>query len=433
MASWMAKVGSAVLMAVVAGTPLMAEEAAPPAVTPVPPASMTLRQALDAVNQSLSRVDVPLLLDIYQHNPDPIAHVLAAMALERIHYNLDKATEDARLCEKELIGKRPGVALYCARLANGNLRLAQGAKAAEADELDMVKRFAGRVPQSELDSMSTYVAARRETPEFRLSKPEGDFSIPLLKASYDQRGALRVEAANGESARVTLDTGAGPLVLDQDTAERLGVRSVGIDGRTRGVFSKNIPTEHGILESAHIGEITLENVPVEIVPADRHLIGMDILRLLGAFRLTQRELIVYGKDGNRPACDDPMLVSTSVWANSLRAVTNLSINGTPRTTLLDSGSAFYLNGNQAAMDEVKAIYNRRMRIRDVGATHAARVSQATAEVIVSGQPIQMTFGVFRDADLPWSYILGSGSLGDMDFFFDFDRRHTCVLVHDNLH
>ncbi|MBV8157389.1 MAG: hypothetical protein JO278_07015, partial [Dyella sp.] len=122
-----------------------------------------------------------------------------------------------------------------------------------------------------------------------------------------------------------------------------------------------------------------------------------------------------------------------VWANSLRAVTNLSINGTPRTTLLDSGSAFYLNGNQAAMDEVKAIYNRRMRIRDVGATHAARVSQATAEVIVSGQPIQMTFGVFRDADLPWSYILGSGSLGDMDFFFDFDRRHTCVLVHDNLH
>lgn len=432
MASWMARLGSVVIIAAIAGTPLMAEEAAPPP-SPVAPANMTVRQALDAVNQSLNRVDVPLLLDIYQDNPDPIAHVLAAMALERIHYNLDKATEDARLCEKELIGKRPGVALYCARLANGNLRLAQGAKAAEADELDMVKRFAGRVPQSELDTMTAYVAARRETPEFHLAKPEGDFSIPLLKASYDQRGALRVEAANGESARVTLDTGAGPLVLDQDTAERLGVRSIGIDGRTRGVFSKNIPTEHGILESAHIGDITLENVPVEIVLSDRRLIGMNILRLLGAFRLTQRELVVYGKDGNRPTCDDPMLVSTGVWANSLRAVTNLSINGTPRTTLLDSGSAFYLNGNQAAMDEVKAIYNRHMRIRDVGATHAARVSQATAEVIVSGQPIQMTFGVFRDADLPWSYILGSGSLGDMDFFFDFDHRHTCVQVHDDLH
>jgi len=432
MARWTAGLG--LIMALATSRVAIAEQATPARPTvDVAPAHMTAIQAADAINRALVKVDLPLLLEIYQHNPDPIAHVVAAAALERVQFNLDKAMEDARLCEKELINQRPGIALYCARLANGALRLAQGDKTAEADELEIVKRFAGHAPASVLDSMTAYVNTRRDTPPFRLSKPDGTFSLPLLKASYDQRGAIMLEAANGESVRMTLDTGAGAVVMDQDTAARLGVRAVGIDGRANGMLSRNIPTKHGFLEKARIGDITLENVPVEIVPASRHLIGMDVLRWLGAFRLTEREVIVYAKDAQRPACNEPLLVSSNVWGNSVRVVTNLSIDGTLRTTLLDSGSAYYLTGSQAAMDEVKAAYNRRMRVRDVGATHLARVSQATAEVIVSGQPIQMTFGVLRDADLPWSYVLGSDSLADMDYFFDFDQRHACMLVHDNLH
>ncbi|WP_236585424.1 retropepsin-like aspartic protease [Dyella sp. EPa41] len=430
MARWTAGFG---LIMALATSSAVAGQAAPMAPSvDVPPARMTALQAADAINRALVKVDLPLLLEIYQHNPDPIAHVLAAVALERVRFNLDKAVEDARLCEKELISQRPGIAMYCARLANGAVRLAQGDKAGEADELDIVKRFAGHAPASVLNDMTAFVDARRDIPPFRLTKPDGNVSLPLLKASYDQRGAVTLEAANGESARMTLDTGAGAMVMDQDTAERLGVRAVDIHGHTNGILSKNIPTGHGFLEKARIGDITLENVPVEIVPASRHLIGMDILRWLGAFRLTGRELLVYGKDAQRPTCNEPLLVSTNVWGSSVRVVTNLSIDGTPCTTLLDSGSAYYLTGSQAAMDEVKVAYNRRMRIRDVGATRLARVSQATAEVIVSGQPIQMTFGVLPDADLQWSYVLGSGSLGDMDYFFDFDQRHACMLLHDNL-
>jgi hypothetical protein len=45
----------------------------------------------------------------------------------------------------------------------------------------------------------------------------------------------------------------------------------------------------------------------------------------------------------------------------------------------------------------------------------------------------VTFAVFKDADLPWDYILGAGALDDMDFYFDFDHRHTCLLLHDHLY
>jgi len=405
----------------------------PPAITVADPASMTTTQAVTAVNRALAKADVPAMAALYQQNPDPAVHVLAAMALERIHYNLDKATEDARLCEKALMDKQPAVALYCARFASGNIRLAQGAKAADAEELEMVRRFAGRVPQAALDSMTAYVAEHRDIPAFQLQKPEGNFTIPLLHAAYDERGAVMLEAANGASARMTLDTGAGAIYMDMDTAIRLGVRAVGIDGKIRGVLSKNVPVTHGVLEQARFGPVTLENAPVEILTNDRRLIGMDILRLLGAFRFTARDLNVYGNEGDRPACNEPMLVSSDLWGNSVRAVTALSINGNLRPTLLDTGSAFYLSGNQAAMDEVQASAHKSMRIRDIGKEQLARVKQATADVIVAGQPIQMTFGVFPDADMAWSYILGSGALGDMDFFFDFEHQHTCVLVHDNLH
>ncbi|QNK03909.1 retropepsin-like domain-containing protein [Dyella telluris] len=369
---------------------------------------------------------------LYQQNPDPAVHVLAAMALERIHFNLDKATEDARLCEKELIATQPAVALYCARFLSGNLRLAQGDAAADAEEQDIVRRFAGHVPQRELDRMSTYVASQRDTPPFRLSRPDGDFTIPLLQSLRDNRGAVMLEAANGSSVRMTLDTGAGAIVMDMDTAVKLGVRALGTDGKTRGLLSKDVPVTHGILEQGHLGPVTLENAPVEIVPNDRRLIGLDVLRLLGAFRVTRRELNVYGKTGTRPTCNEPMLVSSDLWGQTVRTVVALSVNGNLRASLLDTGSSFYLNGNQAAMDEVEASSHHSMRISDIGASRLARVKQATANVIVSGQPIHMTFGVFPDADLAWSYILGSGALGDMDFYMDFEQRHTCLLLHDNL-
>ncbi|MDR3446762.1 MULTISPECIES: retropepsin-like aspartic protease [unclassified Dyella] len=435
MKSW-ALLGLAALATATMGTSQAATNAtpAPATSTATPdPATLTAEQAVRAVNAAIAKADVPAMAAMYQQNPDPAAHVLAAMALERIHYNLDKATEDARLCEKELIATQPMVALYCARFASGNMRLAQGRKAADAEELDIVKRFAGRVPQNELDRMTSYAATQRDIPPFHLGKPEGDFTLPLLKAAYDQRGAVMLEAANGASVRMTLDTGAGPIIMDMDTAVKLGVRSLGTDGKTRGLLSKNVPVTHGILEQAHFGPITLENAPVEIVPNNRRLIGLDILRQLGAFRFTQRELQVYGKGGDRPTCNEPMLVSSDMWGNTVRPVVALSINGSLRTTLLDTGSAFYLSGNQAAMDEVQASAHKSMRIRDIGAEHVARVKQASADVIVSGQPIQMTFGVFPDADLAWSYILGSGALGDMDFYIDFDQQHTCVLVHHNLH
>lgn len=419
MKSWMMAAGLAL------GASAMAAEAPPQARAPDP--------LLIAVAEATATADVPTLTRMYGETGDPVKHALAAMALERIHLELGKSSEIARLCERELRDSRPDVALFCARFANGNLRLAQGAAVADPAELDIVRRFEGRVPQAELDAMRRYVDAHLGPPPLRVEAPAAGVRIPLVHGLRDNRGAIEVQA-HGQKARLVIDTGASYLAMDEGTARRLGVRMLDRSGETAGILSRGVPVRYGVLDRLDLGGVTVENAPVEVLPSRARLIGIDILRQLGAFRLSRDDLQVYGRDEARPACREPMLVSSGVWANSLRPVAALPIEGTRRTTLIDSGSTFYLSGSRQAMDQLHTIYNRRIGLRDVsGRRHEARFSQATARVVISGQPIDMTFGVLADAKLPWDYILGSGALRDMDFYLDFERRRTCLLLHPDLH
>lgn len=387
----------------------------------------------DIVARATAHANVPTLADAYRHSTDPVTRVLAAMALERIHLNLDKSSEDARLCERSLIDTAPDIALFCAQFANGNLRLARGPAAADPAELEIIRRFTGKVPAKPLQAMQRYVEARRDIPPMHVEVPAGGATIPLVHLLRDDRGALEVEA-NGTTTRLVMDTGAGPLVLDEETAHRLGVRMLGVSGKARGFLSRDVKVRYGVLGRMRFGPVTITDAPVEVVASRKRIIGLDILRQLGAFRISREELRIYGADAARPACREPMLIGSDIWGNSLRVVIALPIDGELHDTLLDTGSDFYLSGNRQVQDELATTYNRRIRIGDLGPRrHHARMSQATAEVVVSGQPIRMTFGVFADASLPWPYILGSGALRDMDFFLDFQQHHTCLLLHDDLH
>lgn len=388
---------------------------------------------VDMVTRATADANVPALAEAYRHASDPVTRALAAMALERIHLNLDKSSEDARVCERSLIDTAPDIALFCARFANGNLRLAQGPAVADPAELDIIRRFTGKVPAGTLQKMQDYVDAHRNVAPMQVDLPADGATIALVRRPRDPRGLIEVQA-NGQTTRLAIGTGAGPLVLDEASARRLGVRMLDLEGRARGFLSTAVAVRYGVLDRMQVGPLVFTHVPVEVAPGRERILGIDLLRQLGAFRLSRDALLVYGPRSPRPACLEPMLVSSNPWGNSLRVVVALPIDGQLHNTLLASGSDFYLSGNQQAADELAVTDNHRMRTRDLGAfTHHARVGRATAEVVISGQPIHMTFGVFTDAHLPWPYMLGGGALSDMDFYLDFRQHHTCLLLHDHLH
>ncbi|MGY3038800.1 putative aspartyl protease [Rhodanobacter sp. TND4EL1] len=413
------------------GSPLMAQQAAPGR----PPSLVASdAAAMLTVENALTQADVPTLAHMFQTSVDPVHRVLAAMALERIHFNLDKSSDDARLCERSLIDSKPEVAFFCAKVANGNLRLSQGERRANADERDMVRRFTGKLPKAQLDQVQSYLAVHAADPELQVVMPSHGFSIPVHR-SLGQGHMPSVEAeSQGRKTWLLIDTGGSALTLDENAARDLGVVMLDRTGRTRSFLSHDIPVRYGTLAKLSIGELTLLNVPVTVTPGRRRLIGMDILRRLGAFRLSESALIVGDNGAGNDTCKEPMLVASNLWGSGLRVVTALSIDGQLRTTLLDSGTNYYLAADQHALDELHSSPARRVKLRDLGShPHATRISQATADVDIAGQAFTVTFDVFKDASLPWHYILGSTALRYMNFQFDFRTRHTCLLLHHDLH
>ena len=389
---------------------------------------------LMTVDTAVTEGDVPKLVQMYGTSKDPVARVLAAMALERIHFNLEKSSEDARICERSLIDSQPRVAFFCARFANGNLRLLDGPKQADAAELDIAKRFADRIAQPEIESLKNYASSRKEMPQLNVETPSTGLLIPVERTlGTRMRPTIEIQS-HGMKTRFVVSTGSSSITLDPYSAKELGVRMLDRSGMTNGFMSRNIPVSYGVLDELTIGDITVTNAPVAVVAGRKKLIGMDLLRHFGSFRLSEKSLEIYGDGQPRPTCKEPMLLASDVWGNHLRILAALPIDGSLRTTLIDSGSSAWLTGDQSALDQLHTRRSRRINLRDMGSKrHIARVSQATAAVDIAGRTFDVTFEVFKDASSPWHYALGSGALKYMDFYFDFSGRHTCLLLHDDLH
>lgn len=401
-----------------------ASSAAPP---------VTTRAILRTVSQALRAGDVPALAEIYRHPPGPATRVLAAMSLERIHHHLDKATRDAEVCEKSLIDSRPQIAFFCAVFANGNLRLSGQTHRADLAELDIVKRFTGKVPRRQIDELRRYVARRRDRPPLQVDEPSATFTIPVDTRFTGHAGTVDVEA-NGTRLALIVDTGSGLVTLDRKWARKLGVRLTGETGVIGGFLTRDLHVRHGVIDELRLGDATLHHVPVLVVPGKQRLIGIDILRHLGDLRVGKNGITVYGRRDKHPVCRQPMLIGSDVWGQHVRMLTALPIDGTLRTLLVDSGSGPFLSASRQAMDDLEVGPNDRVRMKDIGTrTHHARINRTTVQTIVGRQPFTLTMPVYKDARLPWGYILGYGALRYMDFYFDFSGNHACLLLHDARH
>ncbi len=386
------------------------------------------------VDNDLIKADEGDLDRLYQIHDDPVSHVLAAMALERLHLNLDKSTEDATACEKVLHVSRPDIAAYCALFAAGNARMEGHPQDANRKDLDIAQRYAMVLPAAELIALRKRVDDVGDRPEFRVHRLDRTITLQQRIRSFykDQR---YVEAsANGVSRGLIVDTGGSWLVLDKRTAYYWGVHFTDEENQhIGGSFGEDISIRHGLLDRLELGGIVMENIPVEVVPKGPELMGINILKQLGAIRISKEALVVYGGNDSRPACSGPMLAASPRDGYSLWLMHNVTIDGTAQPVMINTGRATYLTGNAAAKDHYDVDPTGHGWLFDVN-MQAIKVDMkvATRDVVIGGQPIKMRFVVLLGDNSPWSYVMGNLALQDMDFYFDFDNRHSCLLLHDKL-
>lgn len=387
---------------------------------------------LKVIWKAMQNADAPALVKLYQQASDPIVHVWAAMALERVHFNLDAASTDAQLCEQSLIDTRPAVALACGQFRSGNLRLAGRPVEADAVERELIERFQGHHVDHELAGMQGYLDRNAALPKLAYDIPSGDVSLPL-KQGPSMTPTFQARA-NDHTLDLMLDTGASDLVLGEEDARRYGVKPLDREGKVSGWLSKGVPTQQGLLDTLQFGDIVLHHVPVTIVPDPIALIGGNLVAPLGALRVSSQTLLIYGKNTEVPACDTPMLAGSGLWGNGLRVLPQLLVNDTPQSVMLDTGAYRYLIGTRAALNEVTTLHRQKTTMRDIGGSHAfVNAESAKVKLTIAGQPFDMLFQVYTDStNVRHPITLGAGALRDMDFLLDYRHQHQCFLLHPNL-
>jgi len=416
-----------------ASEPAEAASAASAPATANPDAEAAKNPDIRRILQAMMNADGQTLVHLYQSASDPVTHIWAAMALERLHFNLDAATADAERCEQTLQESQPALALLCGQFHSGNLRLAGHPAEANSYENELIERYRNHGVDQELAGMQRYEKQQATLAKLTVDRPAADVSLPLkddnLSPTFDAK-------ANGHPFELTFDSGASRIVLGEADARRLGVKLIDDQpsGHVGGWLSKNVPTRQGQLDKLELGSITMHNVPVTVVPRQIALIGADLLAPLGALRVSRKTLLIYGKPSDVPACDTPMLVGTNLWGNYLRIVPQLLVNDLPHSVMLDTGAGRYLLGTKAALDEVTTLHRGKLAMGDIGGTHAfANAQSAKVKLTIAGQPIEMYFAIYTDSDEGHAITLGAGALRDMDFLLDFGHQHMCFLLHPNLH
>jgi clan AA aspartic protease (TIGR02281 family) len=389
--------------------------------------------SVSTVIKAMREADVPTLANMYASTKEPVAHVWSAMALERVHFNLDAATEDAKVCERDLFDSRPHIALLCGEFESGNLRLAGRTKEADDNDAQLIARYHGRVREKALAEIEGYQRDVANTPKLVLEQPAGPTTLVL---KTDSPSPVFTAKANDQAFDLTLDTGATDLVLGQDQARKFGVKLRDQALHVSGVLSKGIAAQRGLLDKLQLGDITMRNVPVTVIPRSIALLGANLVAPLGTLKVSRSSLVISGtkQSPSTSTCSDPMLVASDLRGHTLTIVPQLLIDGAPRSVMLDTGAARYLIGSKQALSEVTTLHRSKSAMADIGDNYAfAAVKNAKVNITLAGQPIDMYFDVYSNSDMRWPVTLGAGALRDMDFVFDFRHQHMCFELHPNLH
>jgi hypothetical protein len=381
-----------------------------------------------ALRDAMRRADAASLMAQYQHPSDAVSRALAAMALDRVTWQLGNSSATARTCAKALAESQPVTAFFCAKFEAGNLRLmGRYADAARADTA------AGANFKVVAEADPSFQSFLRDNPTYAAMPPvtverEGDVTVPV---NFDAAHAFTVAISiNGQQLNVGLDTGA-PTTLTRDTAHRIGVQIVVADhGKATGFLGKSSPQSLGIIDTLQLGGVTVRHVPVEVVEEGRDVIGNDLLMQLGRFRLTHAALELPAGNDALASCQEPMLVSTAAFGGATLLVKPLVIDGKSRLTLLDTGDSFVLTGAAGAVGSASSQGRRTVHTRDL--THADRdveTLQSHARVEYAGRIREVDASIFPDAHLPYDYILGGGALTEVSLEVDFDNSHVCLVQH----
>ncbi len=286
--------------------------------------------------------------------------------------------------------------------------------------------------------------------------PGGRRTVVVPFESYDGRPILKIRI-NGqkEPLRFVLDTGSGMSVISDETAKRLGLRSVARGGMARAVGGGGrFEIVYGFLSSMEIGDIKVESVPVYIrrffddkIPVDGYLGLSMISKFVAAVDYGERTFTLVrqrqstGLDSlQTPPDPDPALRPPAANAMEiplrttssgfLSAEVHLEGIERPLNFIIDTGASISVISDKLAMLDELANYVTPTRMRVFGAAGIAEdvkmfllpsvtlgtfTREQLSVAVLDLEPVNETAGFRQEG------ILGGNFLRHFRVSFDFRR------------
>jgi predicted aspartyl protease len=274
--------------------------------------------------------------------------------------------------------------------------------------------------------------------------------------AFDNRPILKIRVNGSKTPlRFVLDTGSGMSVLSEETARKLGIKSVARGGLARAVGGGGrFEIVYGFINTLDIGDIRVENIPVYIrhfhdmqTPVDGYLGIAALARLVTAVDYGNRQMTLVrprnapdvataverlsSRDITpgiaRPGIDVPVRTTASGFLSG-----EITIEGIkkPLNFIIDTGATVSVLSERAAEldDAIAFIQENRMRVFGAAGVAENVKIALLPKVIVGGYSREKINAAVLDlepinetAGFQQSGILGGNFLRHFRLIFDFQR------------
>lgn len=319
-----------------------------------------------------------------------------------------------------LRGDYPAMAALAGRLAAANRRLMQQAGLSDDDVAHEPALSFLRGPESYRGVLD------RKPPRVVFVRDE---HVPVRR---NASGELMVNVhANGVRMDFNLDTGAGPTVISHKVASAIGAQITPRKEVIMDILGHPAEVRRAYIRFLSVGSFTVRDFPVLVDGDDASapLLGMDFLKLMGAFTLTDDTLVV---GSSNHACHDNALLRSAVFPDPMLVLLPLETSDGVFHALLDTGAARIYAMSPWSLRSRFGIKDAETRFSVEGLATAsgggglAFYFPTEMSITEGGNSLHRELRLYTNLSLNTDLTLGLPALRDFVFSYDLQRGVGCV-------
>ncbi|WP_134812465.1 retropepsin-like aspartic protease [Xanthomonas axonopodis] len=378
-------------------------------------------------------------------NSDGLAKLPAKAGLFRVESNFDasnKAIEECLKNEKVLGQKGAGALYLCKSLQAGN-SLALGDIAGWARTmLDVRKIYTENIKPSLKAGDDADAITWPHFEAFLGRKQSGTLksiiSTPVILPLISAGGVPVVKATihgglDGKHRDVAsdfiVDTGSTRSILNERFARSLGLKITNNFHRDTIGASREILFNLADPVDLKFGELTLENVSFstsDSVPVN--IIGMDLLRQLGAVEISKDGFKILGSDLSH-SCKDNFRLTSLLWGSPMAPRIPAIIRGREELVLLDTGSSTSLEASGIDLTGFPQKDLRTKKVVDLFGERTIIYAESTVTMVLNSRTSDINASVTDQKGMvfPVSWRMGYDFISKSKLHLDAMNGRACLI------